>query len=277
VRFASCLLGDRRLAGLVEDDGVRPLRDVLELGRDTPAEVLANPPVTDERVPLAEVRLLPVVPHPGKIVCVGLNYRAHAEEGGYDVPDYPALFNKFAETLVSAGDPILLPPESAAVDFEAELAFVIGRPVRRASGASALEAVAGYTAANDISMRDYQYRTAQWLPGKNWAASTPLGPFLVTPDEVGDPHELDIALELNGERMQSANTSQFIFDVPTLVATISEFVPLAPGDVVLTGTPSGVGYRRDPKVLLRNGDRVTVEIQRVGRLENPVRAESPTS
>jgi acylpyruvate hydrolase len=277
VRFASCLLGDRRLAGLVEDDVVRPLRDVVELGRDTPSEVLADPPVTGERVPLAAVKLLPVVPRPGKIVCVGLNYRAHAEEGGYDVPDYPTLFTKFAETLVAAGDPILLPPESSAVDFEAELAFVVGRPVRRASGAAALEAVAGYTVANDISMRDYQYRTAQWLPGKNWAASTPLGPFLVTADEVGDPHQLDISLELNGERMQSANTSRFIFDVPTLVATISEFIPLAPGDVVLTGTPSGVGYRRDPKVLLRDGDRVTVEVERVGRLENRVLAEAPSS
>jgi acylpyruvate hydrolase len=273
VRYASCLLGDRRLAGLVEDDEVRPLRDVAELGQDTPSEVLADPPLTDERVALAEVQLLPVVPHPGKIVCVGLNYRAHADEGGYDVPDYPALFTKFAETLVAAGDPIVLPPESEAVDFEAELAFVMGRPVRRASGVSALAAVAGYTVGNDVSMRDYQYKTAQWLPGKNWAASTPLGPFLVTPDEVGDPHRLDISLELNGERMQSANTSLLIFDVPTLVATISEFVPLAPGDVVLTGTPSGVGYRRDPKVLLRDGDRVVVEIERVGRLENPVAAE----
>jgi acylpyruvate hydrolase len=277
VRFASCLLGDRRLAGLVEDDAVRPLRNVVELGPGTPVEVLASPPVTDERVPLAEVKLLPVIPRPGKIVCVGLNYRAHAEEGGYDVPDYPALFTKFAETLVAAGDPILLPPESSAVDFEAELAFVIGRPVRRASDTAALEAVAGYTVANDISMRDYQYRTAQWLPGKNWAASTPLGPFLVTPDEVGDPHQLHISLELNGERMQSANTSQFIFDVPTLVATISEFIPLKPGDVVLSGTPSGVGYRRDPKVLLRDGDRVTVEIERVGKLENAVSAEPPSS
>ena len=273
MRFASCLLGDRRLAGLVEDDAVRPLRHVAELGQDTPSDVLADPPLTDERVALAEVQLLPVVPHPGKIVCVGLNYRAHADEGGYDVPDYPALFTKFAETLVAAGDPIALPPESEAVDFEAELAFVMGRPVRRASGASALAAVAGYTVGNDVSMRDYQYKTAQWLPGKNWAASTPLGPFLVTPDEVGDPHRLDISLELNGERMQSANTSSMIFTVSSLVATISEFVPLAPGDVVLTGTPSGVGYRRDPKVLLRDGDRVVVEIERVGRLENPVAAE----
>jgi len=274
MRFASCLLGERRLAALVEDDSVRPLRDVVELGRDTPSEVLADPPLTDERVPLAQVRLLPVVPRPGKIVCVGVNYRAHADEGGYDLPDYPALFSKFTETLVAAGEPILLPPESDAVDFEAELAFVIGRPVRRASGPATLEAVAGYTVGNDVSMRDYQYRTPQWLPGKNWASSTPLGPFLVTPDEVGDPHGLDISLELNGQRMQSANTSEFIFDVPKLVATISEFVPLAPGDVVLTGTPSGVGYRRDPKILLQDGDRVMVEIERVGRLENPVAAES---
>jgi acylpyruvate hydrolase len=274
MRFASCLLGDRRFAGLVEDDFVRPLRDVVELGRDTPSSVLADPLLTDERVGLGDVQLLPVVPHPGKIVCVGLNYAAHAAEGGHDPPEYPALFTKFAETLIGAGEPVRLPPESSAVDYEAELAFVVGRPVRRASVSSALEAVAGYTAANDVSMRDYQYKTAQWLPGKNWAASTPLGPFLVTPDEVGDPHTLDISLSLNGERMQSANTSQFIFDVPSLVATISEFIPLAPGDVVLTGTPAGVGYRRDPKVLLRDGDRVVVEIERVGRLENPVVAES---
>ena len=273
MRFASCLLGDRRFAGVVEGDAVRPLRDAVELGRDTPSEVLADPPLSDERLALAEVTLLPVVPHPGKIVCMGLNYRAHAEEGGYEVPDYPALFAKFTETLVAAGAPILLPPESSAVDFEAELALVIGRPVRRAAGRKALEAVAGYTVANDITMRDYQYKTPQWLPGKNWADSTPLGPFLVTPDEVGDPHALDISLELNGERMQSGNTREFIFDVPALVATISEFVPLAPGDVVLTGTPSGVGYRREPKVLLRDGDRVVVEIERVGRLENPVAAE----
>src|SRR3712207_6581780 len=145
--------------------------------------------------------------------------------------------------------------------------------VRRVSGDAALDAIAGYTIANDVTMRDYQYRTHQWLPGKNWAASTPLGPSLVTPDEVGDPHALDISLELNGERMQSGNTRQFIFDIPAIVAAISEFVPLAPGDVVLTGTPSGVGYRRDPKVLLRDGDRVAVEIERVGRLENPVVAE----
>jgi acylpyruvate hydrolase len=273
-RFASCSLGDRRFAALVEDDVLRPLEGIAELGRQTPAKVLAEPPLSDERVPLADATLLPVVPHPGKIVCVGLNYRAHVEEGVYEVPDYPALFSKFAETLVGPGAPVLLPPESEAVDFEAELAFVVGRPVRRAAREDALGAIGGYTIANDVSMRDYQYKTHQWLPGKNWAGSTPLGPFLVTPDEVGDPHALDISLELNGEQMQASNTSRFIFDIPTLVATISEFIPLAPGDVVLTGTPSGVGYRRDPKVLLRDGDRMVIEIERVGRLESPVVAEA---
>jgi acylpyruvate hydrolase len=273
VRFASCSVGDRRFAGLVDGDVVRPLRDIVELGAGTPAELLADPPLSDERVPLADVELRPVVPRPGKVVCMGLNYAEHVDEGVYDVPEYPVLFSKFAETLVAAGEPIVVPPESSAVDYEAELAFVIGRHVRRVSGAAALDAVGGYTIANDVSMRDYQYRTHQWLPGKNWAASTPLGPFLVTPDEVGDPHGLDISLELNGKRMQAGNTRQFIFDIPAIVAAISEFVPLAPGDVVLTGTPSGVGYRRDPKVLLRDGDRVAVEIERVGRLENPVVAE----
>ncbi len=272
-RFASCAVGERRFAALVEGDTLRPLEGVTELGRETPSVVLADPPLSDERVPLADVTLLPVVPHPGKVICVGLNYRAHVEEGVYDVPEYPALFSKFAETLIGAGAPVLLPPESQAVDFEAELAFVVGRPVRRAAREDALAAIGGYTIANDVSMRDYQYKTHQWLPGKNWASSTPLGPFLVTPDEVGDPHGLDISLELNGERMQEANTSLFIFDIPTLVATISEFVPLFPGDVVLTGTPEGVGYRRDPQVLLQDGDRVVVEIENVGRLENPVAAE----
>jgi acylpyruvate hydrolase len=274
VRFASCALDGRRFAALVEGDGVRPLRGVAELGRDSPFELLADPPLSDERFGLDEVTLLPVVPRPGKIVCMGLNYREHVAEGVYEVPEYPVLFSKFAETLVAPGEPIAVPPESSAVDYEAELAFVIGRTVRRASGQGALDAVAGYTAANDVTMRDYQYRTHQWLQGKNWASSTPLGPYLVTPDEVGDPHALDISLELNGERLQSANTRQLIFDIPKVIATISEFVPLVPGDVVLTGTPSGVGYRRDPQVLLRDGDVVVVEIERVGRLENPVAAES---
>ena len=274
MQFASCAHGGRRFAALVEGDTVRPLHGVAELGPETPSELLAAPPLTADLLALDEVTLLPVIPRPGKIVCLGLNYREHVAEGVYEIPDHPVLFSKFTETLIGAGQPIVLPPESSAVDYEAELAFVIGRPVRRASGPEAMQAVAGYTIANDVTMRDYQYRTHQWLPGKNWANATPLGPFLVTADEVGDPHALDIWLELNGERMQSANTRQLIFDIPTVIAAISEFIPLVPGDVVLTGTPSGVGFRREPKVLLGDGDHIVIEIERVGRLENPVRAEA---
>jgi acylpyruvate hydrolase len=275
VRFASCAHAGRRFAALVEGDVVRPLTGIEALGRDTPVDVLAAAPLSDEQLPLADVVLRAVVPQPGKIICMGLNYREHVAEGVYEVPDFPVLFSKFADTLIAAGEPIVVPPESDAVDYEAELAFVVGREIRRASGPDAMDAVAGYTIANDVTMRDYQYRTHQWLPGKNWARSTPLGPFLVTPDEVVDPHELDISLHLNGERMQSANTRQLIFDIPAIIGAISEFIPLSPGDVVLTGTPSGVGYRRDPKVLLRDGDRVVIDIERVGRLENPVVAEQP--
>lgn len=273
MRFASCAHDGRRFAALVTGDVVRPLRGIAQLGADTPSEVLADPPLSGERIALSAVSLAPVVPHPGKILCLGLNYREHVAEGVYEVPEYPVLFAKFADTLVAAGEAIVAPPESEAVDYEAELAFVIGRAVRRAGAAEAMDAIAGYTVANDVTMRDYQYRTHQWLAGKNWAHSTPLGPFLVTPDEVGDPHALDISLTLNGEQMQSANTRQLIFDIPTIIGAISEFVPLLPGDVVLTGTPSGVGFRREPKVLLRDGDRVVIDIERVGRLENPVLAE----
>src|SRR4051794_33998630 len=272
-RFASCAVGDRRFAALVEGESVRPLSGISELGAATPLELLASPPVTDETIPLADVMLRPVVPRPGKILCVGLNYRAHVEEGVYEVPDYPVLFPKFADALVGPGEPVLVPPESQAVDYEGEMALVIGRTVRRVSGDEALAAVAGYTVANDVTMRDYQYKTHQWLQGKSWANSTPLGPYLVTPDEVGDPHALDISLTLNGETMQSSNTSRFIFDIPTLIGTISEFIPLNPGDVILTGTPEGVGFRRDPKVLLRDGDSMAVEVKNVGRLESSVAAE----
>ena len=166
MRFASCALGDRVFAALVDGDEVRPLDGIGELGAETPAEVLADPPLTAERLALADVRLRPVVPRPGKIVCMGLNYRAHVDEGVYEVPEYPVLFPKFADALVAAGDPIVVPPESTDPDYEAELALVIGRHVRRVSGAEALAAVGGYTIANDVTMRDYQYKTHQWLPGR---------------------------------------------------------------------------------------------------------------
>ncbi len=275
LRFATCTAGGRSFAALIEEDRAIPLRETPELGPWTGCDVLRDPPLVpvDEAVPLDGLRLLPVVPNPGKIVCLGTNYQAHADEMGRDRPSYPVFFTKFASALVAHGDPIVKPPESDQVDYEAELAVVIGRRGRRIPVGSALEHVAGYTVANDVSMRDFQRRTHQWLQGKAWDRSTALGPYLVTPDEVGDVAALAIRLELNGEEMQSSSTSLLIFDVPTIVSTLSEFCTIEPGDVILTGTPGGVGSKREPPVFLQPGDRVRVEIERVGVLENEVVAE----
>ena len=225
-------------------------------------------------MPLTDVTLRPVVPAPSKVVCVGLNYLAHVGETGRDVPEYPVLFTKWAQSLTGPRDPIALPPESVQVDYEGELAVVIGTAGRRIAAADALAHVAGYAVANDVTMRDYQYKTHQWLQGKAWDACTPLGPWLVTPDEVGDVAMLDIALTRNGDTLQSASLAQLMFDVPTLISRVSEFATLLPGDVILTGTPGGVGFRREPQVFLEPGDRVAVEISRVGRVENLITREN---
>ncbi|MFF4597460.1 fumarylacetoacetate hydrolase family protein [Amycolatopsis sp. NPDC001319] len=263
--------GTRRI-GRVDGDLVQALAGPAELGRDTPADVLATLRPEGGPVALADVRLLPVVPHPDKIFCVGLNYHAHVGETGRDLPTYPVLFTKFAGSLVGASDDIVLPPEAQQVDYEAELVVVIGKAGRRISREAALEHVLGYTVANDVTMRDYQYKTHQWLQGKAWDRSTPLGPELVTPDEA-DVSAAPVSTVLNGVTLQSSDTSKLIFDIPTLVATVSEFTELLPGDLILTGTPGGVGYRRDPQVFLHDGDEVVVEVGGVGKLVNRVRAE----
>ncbi|MEO8908330.1 MAG: fumarylacetoacetate hydrolase family protein [Microbacteriaceae bacterium] len=274
MRFASCAVGDRRFAAAIIDDRAVPLDSISELGRDTPSVLLSDPTLLwNEAVPLTEVVLRPVVPHPSKILCVGLNYFSHIGETGRDVPDYPVLFPKFSESLIGPSDVIVLPPESHQVDYEAELAIVIGTPGRRIARESALAHVAGYTVANDVTMRDYQYKTHQWVQGKAWEASTPLGPWLVTPDEVGDVSALDIRLTLNGVELQSASIGQMIFDTATLISMISEFTTLQVGDVILAGTPGGVGFRRDPQVFLSAGDTVIVEIPGIGTLSNRVVAE----
>jgi len=274
MRFASCSHAGRSFAAAIDGDRAIPLTGVGELGAVTPSSLLADPALDHtQSVPLAEVTLRPVIPRPGKIVCVGLNYLDHVGETGRQLPGYPVLFTKFVETLTGPRDPIVLPPESAQVDYEGEMAVVIGRAGRRIAADDATRHIAGYTIANDVTMRDYQYKTHQWLQGKVWEASTPLGPWLVTPDEVGDAHALDISLTLNGEVMQRASTEQLMFDVPALVSRVSELVTLMPGDVILTGTPGGVGYRRDPQVFLSPGDQVVVEISGLGRLVNPVVAE----
>jgi acylpyruvate hydrolase len=274
MRFASVFHDDTPLAVLLDGDHAVPLRGIEELGRATPLSLLRDPPLEpDSAFPAAQLRRRPVVPRPGKIVCVGHNYAAHIEETQQQRRDYPGLFTKFPTSLTGPYDDIPLPPESEAVDYEGELVVGIGERGRRVPRERALDHVAGYAVANDVSIRDYQYRTPQFLQGKAWDASTPVGPDLVTLDEITEP--LTVRTFVNGEKRQEASTDLMVFDVATLISTISEFATLEPGDLILTGTPGGVGYRREPKLLLGDGDVVVVEVDQVGRIENRCVAERP--
>ncbi|WP_433471095.1 fumarylacetoacetate hydrolase family protein [Saccharomonospora azurea] len=218
----------------------------------------------------------PVVPRPSKVVCVGLNYKNHIQEMGRDLPEHPTLFAKFADSLIGATDDIVRPGETEAFDWEVELAVVVGRGVRRARGADAESAIAGFTVLNDVTCRDWQYRTREWLQGKMWDSSTPVGPHLVTPDELpgGVRPTLDVRLSVDGEVMQQDNTGDLLFDPVDLVEYVSTVVRLNPGDIIATGTPRGVGHARAPKRYLTGGETVVTEIDGIGRLTNTVVAES---
>ncbi len=269
MRFVSALHHGRPLAALVEDDTLVPLCGITELGVDTPSSVLADPPLDrPATIPRHAVTLRPVVPTPGKVICVGLNYRTHIEETGRDDSSYPVLFTKFASSLTGPYDPIPVPPESAKVDWEGEIAVVIGREARRVSKAEAPDHVAGYTVANDVSMRDFQRKTHQWLAGKAWDRSTPLGPELVTPDEAPAPADLEITVTYDDLVVQKSTADLLIFSIPELISTISTFTTLLPGDVILTGTPGGVGDRRDPPLYMSPGHRIAVEVTGLGRIDN---------
>lgn len=226
--------------------------------------------------PRAAVTLHPPVPDPRKIVCLGLNYRDHAEEVGLPIPTEPILFAKFATTLQAPGGPIVLPAVSKQVDYEAELCVVIGRRAKNVPAEAAREHVAGYMILHDVSARDYQFRTSQWTAGKNFDTFAPCGPALVTADEVGDPHGLDVSLAVNGRTLQHSNTRHLIFNVWQTVAYVSTVLTLEPGDLIATGTPGGVGFTRKPQLFLKAGDVVRLEIERLGALENPVVAEEQT-
>lgn len=217
----------------------------------------------------------PLVPSPEKIICVGLNYRDHIEETGRTPPEYPTLFAKFPPTLVGAYDDVLLPAGSDQVDWEAELAVVVGAPARHLSEAKAAGAIAGFSVLNDVSVRDYQYRTLQWLQGKMFEATTPFGPALVTPDEVdgGAAIDAEISSEVDGELMQHSTTGQLVFDPAALVAYVSEIITLRPGDVIATGTPGGVGHARKPPRHLAEGTVLTTRIAGVGECRNVCRKE----
>jgi acylpyruvate hydrolase len=274
----------RHAVGRVEGDGgVDDAVVEVQLGDGAPVPdvgaLLAVPAWRDQVVDsaaathrLGDLRLAPVVPAPSKVICVGLNYRAHILEMGRDLPEYPTLFAKFPSTLTGPFDDIVAPPEDEALDWEAELTVVVGAPCRRVTEAEAADVIAGYTVANDISMRSWQFRTKEWLQGKAWDASTPVGPVLVTADE-WKPGPT-ITATVNGEEMQSATTGDLLFGPEALVAYISTMVTLQPGDLILTGTPGGVGRARNPARYLSAGDVVETAIDGLGTLRNRIVADS---
>jgi len=255
--------------GRVEDDVVVPMGGDLVVFLATAEAHDAAP------LPLAGLELNAPVPRPGKIVCVGLNYRDHAEETGQAIPEEPVLFAKFANSVIGPGEEIGVPPGIEQVDYEAELGVVIGRRAHRVDAADALAHVGGYTCVNDVSARDLQFRSAQWMLGKAIDGFLPSGPWLVTPEEVGDPQTLGIRCSVNGEVLQDSSTKQMVFGVAELIAFISRTITLEPGDLIATGTPPGVGMARTPPRWLGDGDEVTVEIERIGALTNTVRSDAP--
>ncbi len=224
-------------------------------------------------MPLQAGDFLPVIPNPGKIFCIGVNYADHQKEMGRAKAEYPTIFLRFADTLIGHEKAAWAPKVSTMVDYECELAVVIGKGGRHIDAAQALEHVAGYTCFNDISIRDWQRHTTQFTAGKNFPRTGAIGPWLVTSDEIPDPHALAIKTRLNGQVMQNASTSELIFRVPELIAYISSFSPLSPGDLIATGTPAGVGFARTPPVFMKAGDVVEVEIEGLGVLRNRIEAE----
>jgi acylpyruvate hydrolase len=266
MKLATIRVGDRTTAVRVEGEAL------VDLGVPDVDTVLAGAEVVDgKEYALAGADFAPVVLRPSKVVCVGLNYRTHIQEMGRDLPEYPTLFGKFFDAIIGAYDDILRPAETEMFDWEAELAVVIGRDVRRADEAAAIDAIAGFTVLNDITCRDWQFRTREWLQGKNWDSTTPLGPYLVTPDEVGGPRPaLDIRCQVDDQVTQKDNTADLLFDPVFLVRYISTMIRLNPGDVIATGTPGGVGHARKPPVFLQGGETVVTEIEGLGRQENRV-------
>jgi 2-keto-4-pentenoate hydratase/2-oxohepta-3-ene-1,7-dioic acid hydratase in catechol pathway len=259
--------------GYIEDGGIHALggASLLEYimhGRDADRQ----PP--EETVALEEARLHAPIVRPGKIVAIGLNYEDHAAETGAEIPDKPIVFAKYPNTIVGPGEPIRIPPITEQVDYEAELAVVIGRRARNVPEAEALEYVFGYANANDVSSRDLQFSEGgQWTRSKSLDTFLPLGPYVVTRDEVPDPQNLYIRAILNGEVVQDGTTSRMIFSVAELVSFLSTGMTLEPGDVIITGTPPGVGMARDPQLWMKAGDEVSIEIEGLGTLTNPVEAE----
>lgn len=256
--------------------GFSSLLDIIEqgpAGRSRVEAWIASSPATD-RIPLATARLLAPIPRPPKIICIGLNYRDHAKECGAEIPTVPTMFAKFPTAVLAPGADIVLPANSKEPDYEAEFAVVIGKGGRYIKQDRWKEHVFGYTNLNDVSARDYQMATSQWMIGKTFDTFAPFGPAIVTADEIADPHALDIQMIINGEILQNSNTSQLVFQIPYLIEHLSSVFMLEPGDIISTGTPGGVGEAKNPPRWLRPGDNVVVRIAGIPELRNGVRAES---
>ena len=281
MKFVSFRLQGRYHSGVLAESSVVPLLD-LELGEYVSLQhaiasglSVANVDgFSDKRqsIALSEIDILPPIINPGKIICVGINYESHRVETAREKTTKPPLFLRTAESLVPDGAPLLCPMESTMFDFEGEIAIVMGRSARRVTRESALDYVFGYSCFNDASVRDWQRHTQQWTPGKNFDATGGFGPYLVTKDEAGPPEDLHLTTRLNGQIVQQACGDQMIFSIAEIIEYVSTFTTLRPGDVIATGTPGGVGALRVPPLFMKSGDRVEVEISRVGLLSNPVLA-----
>jgi 2-keto-4-pentenoate hydratase/2-oxohepta-3-ene-1,7-dioic acid hydratase in catechol pathway len=281
VRLVSFDAGDGPRAGVLEDERVLDAWAALgEPHRGSLRELIAAGRVGELREtfgnagtpahPASAVKLLPPITDPEKIVCIGLNYGKHAAESGMEPPAAPTIFAKYRNALAAPGATVELPALSEKVDYEAEVAFVVGRRAKDVAETDALEFVAGYTLLNDLSARDLQFSTPQWMSGKVFDGAAPCGPALVTPDEAGPPDAIGISLHLNGEQMQSSSTEDLIFGVPRLLSHLSQLMTLEPGDIVSTGTPEGVGSVREPRVWLAPGDELVVSSPTLGRLETKI-------
>ena len=268
--------------GVVDDDRIIP---VGAAGYGDLTAIIAGGKVALDRVAgvaaggrgaidAASAKLFAPIPRPPKVICVGLNYRDHAMESKMEIPTVPTIFAKFPTSVIGPGSAIVLPKNSAKPDYEAEFAFVIGKGGRHVPADRWQEHVAGYMNLNDVSARDFQMATSQWMMGKTFDTFCPCGPWLVTADEIADPHALDIKMTINGEVLQHSNTRELIFRIPDLVAYLSSVFTLEPGDIVSTGTPSGVGFARKPPRWLKAGDEAVVEVEGLGSLRNPVVAET---
>ncbi|MGW4379173.1 fumarylacetoacetate hydrolase family protein [Kitasatospora sp. NPDC004531] len=268
-----------KLATLRMDDGLHAARvengGYVDLGPGDVGSLLARPDWREfaeaaegEPFVVEPSQVAAVVPRPGKIVCVGLNYRTHIAEMGRQMPEYPTLFAKYPEVLIGPYDTLELPPESPTVDWEAELVVVVGQRVRRADRSEAEAAIAGYTVMNDVSMRDWQFRTMEWLQGKTWEASTPIGPWLATPDEVAP--DAVISCDVDGEVVQRSTISDLLFDAADLISYISTMITLNPGDLIATGTTGGVGHARRPQRYLQDGQNLVTAVAGIGAMRNPV-------